>query len=91
MEYFLKILLMICIVMYIMDVITGINYVMKIRKFNILFNKTFKDKEESEINEDEATAWQDYHKKTVGNAFSIFISFVISSLIFSIMLIIFNI
>lgn len=90
MEYFLKILLMICIVLYIMDVITGINYVLRIRKFNILFNKNFENKEK-EIDEADATVWQEYHKKSVGNAFSIFISFVISSLVFSIMLIIFNI
>ncbi len=90
MEYFLKILLVISIVLYLMDIITGINYVLRIRKFNILFNKNFEDKEK-EIDEAEAKVWQEYHKKSVGNAFSIFISFVISSLIFSIMLIIFNI
>lgn len=91
MEYFLKILLMICIVLYIMGVITGINYVMKIKKFNRLFNKSFEEKDESEIDESEAKVWQEYHKKSVGNAFTMFISFVISSLIFSIMLIILNI
>lgn len=90
MEYFLKLLLTVCVVLYIMDVISGINYVIRIRNFNRFFEKTFEGKEEEEIAESEADYWQEYYKHTVNNAFTLFIAFVICSLIFSVMLIIFN-
>lgn len=90
MSYLLKILLMISVVLYVMDLISGINYVLKIRKFSRLFDQTFHGREEETITKETAEQWQEYYKKTVVYSFTLFIAFVIPSFIFSVLLIILN-